>query len=145
MARLLLVHESPEFLNLLHAIFAGEGFEICLAGSKTEALTLLEQTSCDLIVTDFQGPVGEPRPFAWSAWQEALARASGGTPVVVLTTYVSVAQCAPATLGVADIILQPFDVTNLVARVRAASRRPRSKRETSVDWDTGPAAWRQRW
>lgn len=123
MARLLVAHDSADVLHVLGAVLNGEGFDVHSAHDKAELLDILKRESFDLIVTDYRGLQHPGKAMAWMTWLETLLASARGAPVLLLTTSRAVAQCSPTTLGVVDIVLEPFDVVDLVSRVRAATTR----------------------
>lgn len=54
--RLLFVDDEPNVLNALKRIFRQENYQIHIANNAQEALTLLAQQPCQLVVSDFKMP-----------------------------------------------------------------------------------------
>jgi len=95
--------------------------DVCIAGEAAnlaEALTLLSQSSCDVVLVDFAMPVKE----ALDAIRE-VCRNSGGSRVLVLGGYADDQQAQGAfEAGAAGFLWKGADVAELVEAIRTVER-----------------------
>jgi two-component system OmpR family response regulator len=118
-ARLLIVEDEPNILELLAASLRYAGFEVCTASNGTEAVEAAHRHRPDLIVLDVMLP--DMDGF------DILRRLRGGgtyTPVVFLTARDATEdKIRGLTLGGDDYVTKPFSLEEVVARIRAVLRR----------------------
>src|SRR6188508_3121918 len=98
---------------------AAEGFEPLVVAKGEQGLARLRYESPDVVVLDLMLPERD----GWSVIEAA--RAEGiGTPIVVVSARGTEHDRVHALeLGADDYLVKPFSMKELVARVRAASRR----------------------
>jgi two-component system OmpR family response regulator len=126
--RLLLVEDEPDLLSGLQRALRKEGYSVDSAADGEEGLHKATSASYDIIVLD----VMLPRLDGWEVL--ARLRRTHATPVLMLT-----ARDAPSDRvrgldgGADDYLVKPFDVPELLARLRAlirrAAREPRPELE----------------
>lgn len=118
-ARLLIVDDESNIVELLEASFRFHGFEVrtCLDG--TSALTMAKQWQPDLMITDVMMPGLTGFELVRSL------RADGcQLPVVFLTAKDAVDdRVAGLTMGADDYVLKPFSLSEVLARIRAVLKR----------------------
>jgi two-component system KDP operon response regulator KdpE len=116
--RVMVVEDDTALRNALSAALQGHGYTVVPAGSAEEAIVLAEQREPDLVLLDLT----LPRADGLHALRRI--RASSAVPVVVLTVRDDKADKLAALDGGADdYVTKPFDLDELLARVRAALRR----------------------
>lgn len=95
------------------------GYTVDQAGTGAQALTLVESTQYDAIILDILIPAPDGRDVCRSI------RASGNrAPVLMLTALDAVEQrIAGLDAGADDYLTKPFDFGELLARLRALTRR----------------------
>src|SRR6188508_2166961 len=105
---------------------AAEGFEPLVVAKGEQGLARLRYESPDVVVLDLMLPERD----GWSVIEAA--RAEGiGTPIVVVSARGTEHDRVHALeLGADDYLVKPFSMKELVARVRAASRRAVRRDET---------------
>jgi len=114
-ARILIVEDQPDTLDMLTATFAALGFEVrsCLSGA--EALTAAQQVDFDVIVSDIAMP--EIDGFELIRELRKLPRFKK-TPAIALTGYASEKDAAAAVRAGFDIHLckpvDPAELTTLI-------------------------------
>src|SRR5262249_52466317 len=120
-ARLLVVEDEPNILELLAASLRYAGFEVLTAADGTEAVQAAQRHRPDLIVLDVMLP--DMDGF------EVLRRLRGGgtrTPVLFLTARDSTEdKVRGLTLGGDDYVTKPFSLEEVIARIQAVLRRAR--------------------
>jgi two-component system, OmpR family, response regulator QseB len=118
-ARILIAEDEPEVSDLLSEQLHAHGFTTEVAEDGVHALARAESNEFDLLVLD----LGLPGKDGLSVLRELRAR--GQTmPVVILTARSGLTdRVVGLEEGADDYIAKPFDVDELVARVRARLRR----------------------
>ena len=120
-AKLLVVEDEPNILELLAASLRYAGFEVVTAAAGTDAVQAAQRHRPDLIVLDVMLP--DMDGF------EVLHRLRGGgtrTPVLFLTARDSTEdKVRGLTLGGDDYVTKPFSLEEVIARIRAVLRRTR--------------------
>ncbi len=118
-ARLLVVDDEPNILELLSVALRFSGFEVATASDGRQALTVARSFRPDLVVLDVMMP--ELDGF------EVVRRLRGeGTrvPVLFLTAKDGTEdKVTGLTLGGDDYVTKPFSLEEVVARIRAVLRR----------------------
>jgi two-component system, OmpR family, response regulator AdeR len=112
--RLLVVEEGREIAAMLKMVLEDAGYEVLLAGSLDEGVRCLEQQTVSLVLTDSfsRSPAG--------ALDEAqvLCERAGSAPVALMTGH-HVELHEALARGYCDVIPKPFDIDDLVQRVKA--------------------------
>jgi two-component system, OmpR family, response regulator len=118
-ARLLIVEDDPNILELLAASLRFAGFEVTPASSGAHAVEAAQRRRPDLIVLDVMLP--DMDGF------DVVRRLRGGgahTPVVFLTARDATEdKIRGLTLGGDDYVTKPFSLEEVIARIRAVLRR----------------------
>lgn len=117
--RLLLVEDDRELVRLLSRLLTEEGYDVDHAGDGQRGLHLLLTGGYDVVVLDRGLPVAEGLSVL------AAARGRGvTTPTLVLSARGEPAdRVAGLDAGAEDYLVKPFDVGELLARLRALRRR----------------------
>ena len=125
-ARLLVVEDEPNILELLAASLRYAGFEVITAAAGTEAVQAASRHRPDLIVLDVMLP-------DMDGFDVVRRLRGGGTriPVVFLTARDAMEdKVRGLTLGGDDYVTKPFSLEELTARIRAVLRRTTAGDET---------------
>jgi len=119
MARILIVDDEPAVRESLVSSLTFEGYETAEAADGIEALTAVEREKPDLVVLD----VLMPRLDGLTACRRL--RASGSdVPVLMLTARDMVGdRVSGLDAGADDYLVKPFELDELLARIRALLRR----------------------
>jgi two-component system OmpR family response regulator len=118
-ARLLVVDDEPNIVELLAASLRFVGFEVATARSGTEALKVAADYHPDLLVLDVMMPGLDGFEVVRRLRREGVA-----APVVFLTAKDSTEdKVTGLTLGGDDFVTKPFSLEEVIARVRAVLRR----------------------
>ncbi|MFV2100114.1 response regulator transcription factor [Micromonospora sp. LOL_024] len=118
-ARLLVVEDDPNILELLSASLRFAGFDVATATSGSAALNAARDRRPDLVVLDVMLP-------DLDGFEVIRMMREGGTrtPVVFLTARDATDdKIRGLTLGGDDYVTKPFSLEELTARIRAVLRR----------------------
>jgi len=119
---MLLVEDDPELSAMLAGLFAGEGYHVDIAADGQRGLHLGLTRRYEVIVLDrrLRGIEGLDLMGQWR-------RHGIATPVLVLSALGTPAdRITGLDAGAEDYLTKPFDVEELLARLRALARRPPS-------------------
>lgn len=117
-ARLLIVDDETNIIELLTAGLQFHGFEVHAASDGTQALTMAKELRPDAIVTDVMMP-----GLDGFALVRALRADGYRMPAIFLTARDAVEdRVAGLTLGGDDYLTKPFSLAELIARIRVALR-----------------------
>ncbi|MGN7298995.1 response regulator transcription factor [Ferdinandcohnia sp. SAFN-114] len=120
MAKILVVDDDSHIRELICVILSKEGFSIEEATDGKDALSLLEAERIDLIILDIM----MPNMDGWSFCKEIRRYYSDTVPILMLTAKGETAQKVKGfNLGADDYLVKPFDVAELVARVKVLLKR----------------------
>jgi len=115
----MVVDDEPELRNLLGEYFGRHGLRVQMAADAAEARLLVAATPPDLAVLDVNMP-GE-NGLSLARWLRESHPAIG---IVMLTTVgEAIDRVIGLELGADDYIAKPFEMRELLARVRAVLRR----------------------
>ena len=118
-ARLLVVDDEPNIVELLEASLRFHGFDVTTCGDGTSALALAKSLRPDLMVADVMMPGLNGFELVRSL------RADGYQfPVLFLTAKDAVEdRVTGLTIGGDDYIVKPFSLNEVVARIRVVLKR----------------------
>ncbi|MFJ9519132.1 response regulator transcription factor [Kitasatospora sp. NPDC101801] len=118
-ARLLVVDDEPALRDALESSLAFEGYEVTTATDGFEALDAVERDHPDLVLLDIM----MPRMDGLTAVRRMRARGDTA-PVLMLTARDAVGdRVTGLDVGADDYLAKPFELDELLARVRALLRR----------------------
>ena len=116
--RILLVDDDPNIRQLVNLYLQKEGFEVEMAERGDEALKLFRASPPNLMLLD----VMLPGMDGWQVLREA--RKTSNAPIIMLTAKdETFDKVLGLELGADDYIAKPFDMKELVARIKAVLRR----------------------
>lgn len=119
--RILVAEDHAPLRRAICKILEKEGYTVLAAGNGAEALALMEQTPCDLILADIMMPEMD----GYALYQAVRAHAEWATvPFVFLTARAEKDDVLKGKrLGAEDYITKPFDPQELLIVVRARLER----------------------
>ena len=125
-ARLLIVDDEPNIVELLSASLRFVGFEVSTATDGVEAIRQARRNRPDLLVLDVMMPGLDGFDVVRMLRAEGLRM-----PVLFLTARDATAdRVTGLTLGGDDYVTKPFSLEEVIARIRAILRRAGSGAET---------------
>ena len=112
--RVLLVEDEPDIAEVVVQLLSESGLTVRVANTLDQAIAALRESTFDLVLAD--GLSRDPE----QAFATALTvlRAAGDTPVVLFTAHRREPDEVRAA-GFAELISKPFNIDDLVERVRA--------------------------
>jgi len=130
MAKVLIVEDDRVIAEGMARHLSSAGFDPVVVGKGEQGLARLRFERPDVVVLDLMLPERD----GWSVIEEA--RSEGiGTPIVVVSARGTEHDRVHALeIGADDYLVKPFSMKELVARVRAASRRA-TRRDDSMRGD----------
>ena len=116
--KILLVDDDPNIRQLVNLYLEKEGFEVEMADRGDTALQQFKQSPPNLMLLD----VMLPGMDGWQVLREA--RKVSNIPIIMLTAKdETFDKVLGLELGADDYIAKPFDMKELVARIKAVIRR----------------------
>lgn len=129
--RVLLVEDEADLARALVAVLAQERYQVAWAGTPHEALELISDTEPDLLILDVMFPEDEDGGFHLAA---SLRAAGLDAPILFLTARDDIDdRVRGLDLGGDDYLAKPFEISELLARVRALLRRDGHARAAVVE------------
>jgi two-component system response regulator MprA len=118
-ARVLVADDEPALRRMLDRTLVAEGYEVTVAGDGGAALAAAERSAPDVIVLDVAMPV-----LDGIAVCKRLRAKGVSTPILMLTARDAVPdRVAGLEAGADDYLVKPFAIQELIARLRALTRR----------------------
>ena len=119
---IVVVDDTPELLDLIAALLTDEGYRVIPCQDATRAHETIRRERPDLVMLDLRmAGVAE-----WEVLDALKAdEATADIPVIVCSGAVDQLQAAERRLRAlgCDILVKPFDIDDLLARVERATRR----------------------
>lgn len=121
LARLLVVDDDTGLRETLADFFEMEGYKVLQAANVSAARRLWIEAQPDLLLLDINMPGGDGLTFA------AEMRAKSPVPIIILSGKgAMVDRVVGLEVGADDYLAKPFELRELLARVRAVLRRARA-------------------
>jgi two-component system, OmpR family, manganese sensing response regulator len=118
--RILLVDDEAEMADPLRLMLKREGYSVDVAYDGDRGTAMATDTPYDLLILDWMMPGKSGIDICRS-----LRRAGHTTPVLLLTAKDTIDdRVAGLDAGADDYLIKPFELRELLARVRALLRRP---------------------
>ena len=116
METILIVDDEKNYLVVMEALLASEGYEIITAQNGFDAVRLIEESDLDLLVTDMKMP-----GMSGMELLEAAKKIQPDLPVIMMTAYGTIEMAVEAMKKQAyDYITKPFENEQLKLTVKKA-------------------------
>lgn len=115
---LLVVDDDTDVLDLLRRYFTGQGFEVSTAENGAGMRDTIARTTVDLVLLD----LGLPGEDGFELTRQ-LRKSWNGALIIITGRGESVDRVVGLELGADDYVTKPFDLRELLARVRSVLRR----------------------
>ncbi|HEU5089492.1 MAG TPA: response regulator transcription factor [Roseiflexaceae bacterium] len=116
--KILVVDDEPGLRELVRINLEHEGYGVMQAGNGVECLAIVRQTQPDLVILD----VMMPEMDGWETCKQL--REFTSVPVLMLTARVQSSDVVTGLdSGADDYLVKPFNMDELMARIRALLRR----------------------
>jgi DNA-binding response OmpR family regulator len=123
MSRIVLVEDEPLISTMVDLNLRRNGFEVVRFAAAEPMLEFLRSNTCDLLLLDIMLP-----GMSGDAALRELRKMGVAVPVLMLTArHEADSKVAALDAGADDYVTKPFDMNELLARVRAAIRRTGGK------------------
>jgi DNA-binding response OmpR family regulator len=117
-ATLLVVDDDAEIRELIQAYLDGQGYHVICAEDAPAMDEVLAESSVDLILLDLMLPGEDGLSIA------KRLKASSNTPIIMVSAQgEAVDRIVGLEIGADDYIGKPFDLEELLARIRMVTRR----------------------
>jgi DNA-binding response OmpR family regulator len=120
--RILLVEDEADIRAALAILLADEGYEVLAAPDGFDGLASLDGIAPDVIILDWRMPVIDGGRFIRALRDEWKLH----TPVLVITAGRASREEA-LSAGADDFLAKPFDLEDLLAKVRTLAARARDR------------------
>ena len=116
--KILIVDDDRNICDLLRLYMEKEGFDVILAHDGLDAITKFQTLKPDIILLDIMLPQHD----GWQVCREI--RKKSNVPIIMITAKSETFdKVLGLELGADDYIVKPFDTKEVIARIKAVSRR----------------------
>src|SRR5690625_4048555 len=120
MKRILIVEDEEKLSGVIQLELQYENYETEIANNGTDALRLMREQTWDLVLLDIMIP-----ELSGLEVLRRIRRTDDETPVILLTARDQVHdKVSGLDLGANDYVTKPFQIEELLARIRAHLRKP---------------------
>lgn len=125
MGAILLVEDDNGIQKMLSISLGAAGYELIKAGSIKAGLVALAQNPISLVLLDLGLPDGDGKKFITEA------KMFSDVPIMVVSARdIESEKIEALEMGADDYLTKPFSIGELIARIKALSRRVREKDES---------------
>ena len=129
---ILVVEDEDALSTLLQYNLDKEGYDVVVAADGEEALTLVSELLPDIIILDWMLPKISGIEVCRRLRQRSESR---NVPIIMLTARGEESdRIRGLDAGADDYIVKPYDLDELLARVRALLRRADGRAEPAYEW-----------
>lgn len=127
--KMLVIDDDTNICELIKVYFQNEGYEVAVAHDGVEGMSMFKSYDPDIVLLDLM----LPKKDGTDVCREI--RANSNKPMIMITAKGDVFdKVLGLELGADDFVVKPFDMKELLARVKAVLRRY-STMESHVDKD----------
>ncbi|MBD2075584.1 response regulator transcription factor [Phormidium sp. FACHB-592] len=134
--RVLVVEDDVRIANLLVEAFTNRQYEVDTADNGESAWNLVNTLNYDLIVLDLTLPKIDGIKLCQQIRTRGATAPNAAIPVMMLTARDTIAdKIVGLDAGADDYMVKPFDIEELMARIRALLRRGSPTANPTLTWD----------
>jgi two-component system OmpR family response regulator len=127
--RILIVEDEPDLLSVLSQSLREHGYAVDTATNGRDGLFKVISVTYDAVILDLMLPLMD----GWSVLRQ-IRREGHSVPVLVLTARDGLKdRVAGLDLGADDYVVKPFELDELLARLRALTRRAAGKASPVIE------------
>lgn len=131
--KILIIEDEQKISRVLQLELEYENYETDVADNGKDALRLMEEKEWDLVLLDIMIP-----ELSGLEVLRRVRRFDEDTPVILLTARDEIHdKVSGLDLGANDYITKPFQIEELLARIRVHLRRPKAKKESNDGLQVG--------
>lgn len=131
--RILIVDDEPALMDVLQSVLETAGYHVSIAREGASAAALAESLDLDLILLD----LGLPDIDGKALIQRIRLRSD--VPIIVISArHQEQEKIAALDEGADDYVNKPFEIGELMARIRAAVRRHSRLKSNAPTYSAGP-------
>ena len=128
MFSILAVEDDHSTRKLLQAVLLGNGYNVLTACNGAEALDVLEKNHVDLMIIDVMMPVMDGYELT-----KTLREGGSQIPMLMLSAKQNVSDVKQGFIvGIDDYMTKPFDLEELLLRIKALLRRAKIASEQKI-------------
>lgn len=128
MFSILAVEDDHNTRKLLQAVLSGNGYNVLTACNGAEALDVLEKNHVDLMIIDVMMPVMDGYELT-----KTLREGGSQIPMLMLSAKQNVSDVKQGFIvGIDDYMTKPFDLEELLLRIKALLRRAKIASEQKI-------------
>jgi len=125
MGSILVVEDDSGIQKMLSISLGAAGYELIKAGSIKAGLVALSQNPISLVLLDLGLPDGDGKTFIKEA------KMFSDVPIIIVSARdIESEKIEALEMGADDYLTKPFSIGELIARIKALSRRVREKDES---------------
>jgi two-component system KDP operon response regulator KdpE len=132
LGRILLVDDEPALIAVLEPSLRAAGYVVSVASDGAAALRQLEEAEPELILLDLGLPDTDGKDVV------GLVRQRSDVPIIIVSArHQENEKIAALDRGADDYVNKPFEIGELMARIRVAMRRYKATRSVPVEVSAG--------
>lgn len=133
MTHILLVDDEPSLISVLEPVLAAAGYRVTTACDGRSASRATHREKPDIVLLDLGLPDIDGKQVIETI------RAQSGAPIIVISArHQESEKIAALDGGADDYVNKPFEIGELMARIRAAVRRSSSRESAPSSYRSGP-------
>lgn len=133
MSQILLVDDEPSLIAVLEPVLEAAGHSVRIASDGTQALRMAADLDPEVVLLDLGLPDIDGKDVLHAL------RATSAVPIIVISArHQEAEKIAALDLGADDYVNKPFEIGELMARIRAAIRRNSSLKSAPTAYRGGP-------